>query len=87
MRPVLYSLKTLHKQNPGKALLYQDALIEVRKAHGLWGRIRVCAHPEGGHIGPPLQKIYYLYDSSLVLVRPDKPVNNESPYRLDSIPS
>jgi hypothetical protein len=26
----------------------------------------VCAQPEGGHIGPPLQKINYLYDRNLV---------------------
>jgi hypothetical protein len=35
-------------------------------AHELQGRTRVCAQPEGGHMGPPLQKINYLYDRSLV---------------------
>jgi hypothetical protein len=29
------------------------------------GAHRVCVQPEGGHMGPPLQKINYLYDRKL----------------------
>jgi hypothetical protein len=55
------------QRKAAKDLLYQVALIEVRKAIvGAHLRVRP---PMGGHIGPPLQqkKINYLYERNLVL--------------------
>ena len=41
----------------------------------------MCAHPEGGHIGPPLQKINYLYERNLVLVTKWEHISREDQRR------
>jgi hypothetical protein len=66
--PLLVDHHKADRHNPfAPSPLYQVALIEVRISMTCRGAPACAPSTQGGHIGPPLQKLNYLFDRIMVL--------------------